>query len=254
VAALELAGRPNGAVPARVALLHDYESAWVYDAQPHSAGASYWRQVMLFYGALRGLGVDVDVRHPDHDLTGYAVVVAPALQMVGAERAAHLTATAAGAALVVGPRTAYRTPTGMVHDDGQPGPLRELLGCTLRNFDGLRPGLTVRVGEHVVETWAEGYGLVGGEATHRYADGPLAGEAAVVRHGNATTIGAWSAGVVGEVLAGVLAERGVPTTPLPEGVRLARRGGSVTAMNFNEAPATLRDGTTLGAVSFEVER
>ena len=33
---------------------------------------------MLFYSALRSLGVDVDIRHPDHDLSGYDVIVAPA--------------------------------------------------------------------------------------------------------------------------------------------------------------------------------
>ena len=52
-------------------MLHDYESLWIYDEQPHSAGASYWGQFMLFYQALRSLGVDVDVRHPDADLSGY---------------------------------------------------------------------------------------------------------------------------------------------------------------------------------------
>jgi len=251
VAALELPGRPNAAVPARVALLHDYESAWIYDAQPHSAGASYWGQVMLFYGALRALGVDVDVRHPDHDLAAYDLLVAPALQLVGDERARRLSDLARHAALVVGPRTAYRDQTGKVHDAGQPGPLRGLLGCRLRNFDGLRPGLTVRAGEHAVETWAESYGLEGGEATHRYADGPLAGEPAVVRRGSATTIGAWSPPLVGQILAELLAERGVPIEPLPDGVRIARRGGLATYLNFNQSPTALPDGTSLGPVSFE---
>ena len=83
IAALELPGRPNAPVRARVALLHDYESLWAYDAQPHNADASYWRQLMLFYSALRELGVDVDVRHPEHDLVGYDLIVTPALQLVG---------------------------------------------------------------------------------------------------------------------------------------------------------------------------
>lgn len=207
---------------------------------------------MLFSAALRGLGVDVDVRHPDHDLAADDAVVAPALQLMDKDRAARLTVVATRAPLIVGPRTAYRDATGKVHADGQPGPLRELLGCSRRNFDGLRPGLTVRIaeGDHPVTTWAESYGLAGGTATHRYADGPLAGEAAVVRHNNATTIGAWSPSLVAEVLAAALAERGVPTTSLPMGVRLAQRGDLTTAINFNQAPATLPDGTTLGPVSF----
>ena len=253
VAGLELSGRPNGEVATPVVLLHDYESLWAYDEQPHSAGAGYWEQLLLFYRALRSLGVDVDVRHPEQDLAGYAVVVAPAIQLVGAERAARLgAAVAAGARLVVGPRTGYRTPTGRVHEEGQPGPLAPLLGGKLRNFDGMRPGLSARVGDHEATVWAESYALHGGEATHRYGDGPLAGEAAVVRHGNATTVGAWSPGLVREVLRSTLAEAGVETVDLPEGVRLSRRGGLATWMNFNQAPATLPDGTVLGPVSFEL--
>ncbi len=251
VAALEIGGRSNAPVTAPVALLHDYECLWLYDEQPHSAGASYWRQVMLFYAALRGLGVDVDVRHPDDDLSGYALVVAPALQVAGEERARRLTELGRGTPIVVGPRTGYRTPTGRAHEGGQPGPLRGLLGCFLRNFDGMRPGMAVRVGAHAVETWAESYALDGGDATHPYADGPLAGEAAVVRHGNATTVGAWSGSLVTEILAGVLAEWGVATVALPAGVRVARRGGVATWMNFRQEEVALPDGTRLGAVSFE---
>ena len=80
-----------------------------------------------------------------------------------------------------------------MHEDGQPGPLRELVGHALLNFDGMRPGLTVRAGGHeVVQTWAEAYRPTTGTAVVAYDDGPLAGEAAVVRNGNAVSIGAWS--------------------------------------------------------------
>jgi beta-galactosidase len=251
VSALELPGRANADVPARVVLLHDYESQWIYDAQPHSQDASYVRQAMLFYGVLRSLGIDVDIRHPDHDLSGYDVIVAPALQLMGEDRARHLASYAATSRLVFGPRTAYRTPTGRVHEDGQPGPLRDLLGLRLLNFDGMRPGLGVNVGSHPVETWAESYEPAGGEVTHTYTDGPLAGQAAVVRHGSVTTIGAWSRSLLKEVLTERLAELEIPIAELPEGVRVARRGGITTWMNFNLEPVTLGDGTSLGPVSFQ---
>ena len=79
----------------------------------------------------------------------------------------------------------------------------------------------------------------------------MAGEAAVVRHGNAVTLGAWSPGLIREVLAGLLAERGIPHERLPEGVRVAGRGTLATWMNFNQEPATLPDGSVLGPVAFE---
>ena len=252
IAGLEIAGRTNAAVAARVVLLHDYESAWTYDAQPHQADVSYWRQMMLFYSALRELGVDVDIRHPDHDLSGYDLIVAPALQIVGEERAAHLAEAAERALFLAGPRTAYRTPTGRVHEDGQPGPLRQLLGCSLRNFDSMRPGLHCHAGGHVVEMWAESYSLQGGDALIRYDDGPQAGEAAVVRHGNAVTLGAWSPALLRAVLTNLLAERDIPHGPLPQGVRLSRRGDAEIWMNFNEFEVTLADGQNLEPVSWQV--
>ncbi|MCA9864700.1 MAG: beta-galactosidase trimerization domain-containing protein, partial [Thermomicrobiales bacterium] len=254
IAGLEIAGRVNAAATARVVLLHDYESLWVYDAQPHHAGASYWRQLMQFYSALRDFGVDVDIRHPDHDLSGYDLIVAPALQIVGASRAAHLARAAEDALLLAGPRTAYRTPTGRVHEDGQPGPLRSLLGCSLRNVDSMRPGLVCHAAGHEVQTWAESYTLTGGTALIRYDDGPQAGEAAVVRHGNAVTLGAWSPSLIRAVLSGLLAERGIPHALLPEGVRVSRRGEAEIWMNFNQVAVALPGGEILEPVSWQIRR
>jgi beta-galactosidase len=65
------------------------------------------------------------------------------------------------------------------------------------------------------------------------------------------TIGAWSPSLVKEVLAGLRGELEIPTSELPDGVRVARRGAITTWMNFNLEPVTLTDGTTLGPVSFE---
>lgn len=166
IAALELPGRSDAPVRNRVVLLDDYESLWVYDAQPHNRNASYLRQFILFYAALRSLGVDIDIRNPDHDLAGYDLVVAPAIQLVGEERARHWEGTAREALLVAGPRTAYRAPSGRVHEDGQPGPLSDLLGCKLQNVDSLRPGLACHVRAHLVEIWAESYAPRGGQVLH----------------------------------------------------------------------------------------
>jgi hypothetical protein len=57
-----------------------------------------------------------------------------------------------------------------------------------------------------------------------------------------------------EILAGLLAELGIPTTELPEGVRVARRGGITIWMNFNLEPVTLADGSALGPVSFHLQQ
>ncbi len=249
---LDLPGAPCGDTPARVALLHDYESIWVQDEQPHSERATYWRQLMQYYNALRSLGIDVDVRHPDHDLSGYAVIVAPALQLVGPDRAAHLTSYVERAHFVFGPRAGYRTPTGRVQEDGQPGPLRDLVGYALLNYDGMRPGLIVDAGGHTIETWAEAYRPTTADVVVAYDNGPLAGKAAIVRNGNVTSIGAWSDDLVRTTLRDVLSDAGVATLDLPDGLRISRRGGLEIWTNFNETEVTLPNGTKLGPVSYVI--
>lgn len=253
IAALDLTGHPVAAVTPKVVLLHDYESLWIYDEQPHSQNASYWEQVMLFYSALRGLGVDVDIRHPDHDLTEYAVIVAPAIQIVGEERASRWSTLATDRPFVFGPRTAFRTPSGRVHEDGQPGPLRGLLGLSLMNFDGMRPGLTCSAGGHRVETWAESYRPLDGEVLIRYDENtPLAGHAAVIRNGNATTIGAWSPSLIEQTLGSVLKRAGIATRRMQEGVRRSQIGSDEIWLNFNQQPVDIEPGFEVRATSYRI--
>jgi len=262
VEALDLTQFPAGEVRARVALLHDYESLWIYDQQRHAASLSYWAQTVAYYGALRSLGQDVDIVHPDHDLSGYDVIVAPALTLMTPARAAHLQDAARHARIVFGPRTAYRTPSGRTPEDGQPGVLRDLLGVRLQNFDSLRPGLHVTVtassedssGQPVAaqaHTWTESYRLAGAQATHAYADGPLAGQPAVTRHGNVTVIGAHSEALIRSVLSAELAAAGLPQQDLPEGVRVSRRSGVTLLQNWTDDTVHLA-GRTLAPISFTV--
>ncbi len=84
--------------------------------------------------------------------------------------------------------------------------------------------------------------------------GLLGGRAAVVRYGNATTIGAWSRSQMTEVVTGLCAELGIITTPLPDGVWVAHRGSIDTWMNANEESASLLSGSLLAAVAFEQRR
>ncbi|MFL5760356.1 MAG: beta-galactosidase [Thermomicrobiales bacterium] len=254
IAELTLAGLPIPEDRAEVVLLHDYESLWAYDAQPHTENASYWEQVQLYYRVLRSLGVDVDIRHPDDDLSGYRVIVAPALQLVDQARADHLSSYAFDANLVFGPRTGYRTMSGRVHETGQPGPLTPLLGCALLNFDGLMPGMTVTAGNHVVTTWAENYRLNNAEALVAYTSGPLAGTPAVAVAGKVTTIGAWSAWLVQELLEGVLTKAGVATRRMPEGVRVTKRGDVRVWTNFTEDAVSIDGGPTIGPISYAIEQ
>ena len=251
VAAFDPAPCRTGEVPARVALLHDYESLWLYDVQRHSASLSYWTQVLTFYSALRSLGIDVDVISADRDLSGYAVIVAPAVTLMTPERAARWAqAVEAGTRLICGPRTAFRAPGGGAWESGQFGPLQALVGVKLRRYDSLRPGLTRQVsGGFEAEAWAESYELHGAEVQHTYESGPLSGQAAVTRRGGVTVIGAYSPALVRHVLHSVLQEAGLDLLDLPEGVRVSRRAGQTLVQNWTQDTVTWA-GQAVGPVQF----
>ncbi|BDP43278.1 beta-galactosidase (plasmid) [Deinococcus aetherius] len=253
VAALDTAQFPTGDVPAKVALLHDYESLWLYNMQPHAEGMNYWAQTFAYYRALRSLGMDVDVVHPESDLSGYALIVAPALTMMTPQRARHLETAAGRSTLVFGPRTAFRTSSGRTPEEGQFGELSTLVGASLSNYDSLRPGMGQEVEgteqpPHLAQHWAESYEPGGAQTLCRYRGGPLDGEAAVIRHGNVTVIGAHSETLITEVLEERLRAVKLRPTRLPEGVRLSRRGGVTLLQNWNGHAVTWQ-GLELAPVS-----
>lgn len=242
---------PIGDVPAKVALLHDYRSLWIFDQQKHNADLSYWRQVMLYYSTLRSLGVDLDVIHPESDLSGYQVIVAPALTLMTERAAENLQQASNHAHLIFGPRTAYRTESGRTPEDGQFGLLSDLVGGKLRNFDSMRPGLKEKVSGYDVTVWSESYRPVDAQVLHVFESGPMAGECAVMRKNNVLTIGVHSSGLIHDLIRDVLMETGVPVLDVPEGVRVSRRAGKMLVQNFNPYGVDFL-GTRLAAVSFEL--
>ncbi|MFC3835723.1 MULTISPECIES: beta-galactosidase [Deinococcus] len=257
VQGIDTAAYPLVPVVNRVALLHDYDSLWAYNAQPHAVGMNYWAQTFAYYRALRSLGVDVDIVHPDADLTPYAVIVAPALTVMTPERAAQLEAAATHAHVVFGPRTALRQHSGRAQDGGGAGPLAGLLGVRPLNFDSLPAGLTQDVtlggSTHAARLWAEAYAPQDTQVLATYAGGPLDGHAAVTRRGPVTVIGAHSDTLIQGVLGDVLHAAGIEVTPLPEGMRVSRRGDHTLVQNWTAETVTWQGHVLLPVSSLFIE-
>ncbi|MFQ3197477.1 MAG: beta-galactosidase [Paraglaciecola sp.] len=243
-------------VNAKVALLHDYHSLWIYNLQPHHQDLTYWRQFMQFYSALRALGVDVDIIHPDQlKDKKYQLIVAPALTLLTPDTAHQLHSIAEHCPVIFGPRTGCRTQSGRVPEDGQFELIREMVGIRLANFDSLRPTLSQDLverdsGHHYTATlWCESYHLESAIATHTYKDGPMQGMAGVTQKGNVWVIGALSASLISDVVKQQLSGQNIEYSPLPEGVRLSRRGSTTLLLNFNQK-AVQWQGKTYSGVSF----
>jgi beta-galactosidase len=230
---------------AAVALLFDYENLWATHVQRHAAGWDYWALQLSYYAALRSLGLDVDILHPRMDLAGYRLVLAPALHLVDAELAAHLEGyVAAGGRLVLGPRSGAKQPSNIVWAPA-PGPLQHLMGVRIDRVDALRPGVsgTVRLGNRTFtyETWADLLTPTTAEVLATYETPAYAGTAAVTRqpfgHGACVTWGMWGGAALHEaLLTELLREVGLVPNPLPDGVRITRRGALCYRFNFNPIP------------------
>ncbi len=239
----------------QAALLLRYDDLWASAIEPHAAGWRPWAVWLEAYTALRTLGLDVDVVPPARDLSGYGLLVAPSLMLADEALAAALRAPlAAGATLVLGPRTgAYRSDM-RVHERA-PGPLADLTGTRTGRIDALRPGSVGAISLHsasartlgdtelTYHTWAD---LLeperGTEVWGRYATPAYADQVALTcRHheggGRCVTVGAWlDAPGWGRLLAGLAAEAGLQTLALPEGVRLSRSAGRPCLQNFTDVP------------------
>ncbi len=237
----------------KIALLHDYESLWAIEQQRHGANASYWAQLMLFYSVLREHGQDVDIVHPDVDLSGYSLIVAPAITIVGQARAEHFEKTArAGAHMVFGPRTGFRDVTGQAWSSRAPGPLADAAGVRLKNFDSLRPGLTSRMElldqNFVSHTWNESFEVMQDDVTvlGRYQDDPMYNQAAITNRnlgaGSISMVGAWGEKLLANFLEYISSRAGLHLENLPKGMRISRRAGAVYVQNWSRggmiAPAS----------------
>lgn len=226
----------------QVVLLHDYQSLWAYNHQPHNQDLNYWHQFALFYSVFRRLGVDVDIKHPSDVRTqDYQLIVAPAMMIFDDHCRDLIRNSDDETQWIFGPRCGFKDATGKVPNQGQFDGVQDILGIQLLNFDSLRPGLTQSLMSkndtnimHDANFWCESYDLKGAEAKYVYSGGPQANKVAVAQKDNMTTVGALSKALLVEVVTSHLSKIGIETNLLPRGVRLTRRAGKKVLLNFNE--------------------
>jgi len=233
---------------APVALLHDYPAEWAGEIQPHGAEWSVPSLRFAMYSALRGLGLDVDIVPAGSDLSGYALVVVPTLPIVDPEALEALRAF--DGPLLLGPRSGSKTAAFQVPETLPPGPLQALIPVRVLWVESLPPGLEVglawRGRRYRVGTWLERVEALRGAnlaPEARFEDG----QGAVWRAGNVRYLAFWpGAPFLADYLAALATEAGIEVRPLPEGVRLRRRGRLTFAFNYTpgeqrvDAPASAR--------------
>ncbi|WP_433705773.1 beta-galactosidase [Paraburkholderia sacchari] len=219
---------------AAVALVFDYETQWIFEIQRHGAGFDYQTLAFDYYSALReqGFGVDIVSRHAD--LSAYRLVVVPSLAVIDNAFVAQIERS--DAHWVIGPRSGSKTASFAIPDTLPPGALQRVLPFQVLEAESLRPTLAP----------AMSIGNANGTAIHwrehvRANDGARVdarfddGWPALVSRGRVRYVAAWLTHDLHYAMLGDAARAaGLAPQVLPEGLRLARRGGLTFAFNFGD--------------------
>ena len=261
-----VAGRP---VPAEVAMLLDWESWWALETDSHPSRLRLAELLRAFYRPLFEAGVTTDFAHPESDLSGYRLVLVPALYLVSDAGADNLTRFAAnGGTVLMSFFSGIVDTRDRIRLGGYPAPWRELLGLRVEEFAPLPEGVVVRLEEAhgadgaedadavegadglarvdgVGRVWKDAIDLRGAEPLLRYSEGHLASQAAATRHpygrGEAFYLGTLPDR---ETLRGLLAQAcrraGVEfRTDVPPGVEAVRRGDYLFVISHLDRPVEL---------------
>ncbi|MGW1510880.1 beta-galactosidase [Streptomyces sp. NPDC002394] len=179
----ELAG---STVRAEVAVLHDSDAWWALqvDGLP-SSELGYIAPLRRAHRALWDSGLTVDFAHPEHDLSRYRVVLAPALFLLtdaGAENLRRYVAD--GGTLLVQHFGGIVDERLHARLGGYPAaPLREALGIRVEEHRPLRQDERVTLSDgSTAGSWSESLRTEGAEALAAYTHGMLAGSPALTRH------------------------------------------------------------------------
>lgn len=234
---------------APVALVLDYPSYWSTMIQPQGQDFRYEELSFRWYEALRRLGVDVDFVRPGADLNGYKLTIVPC--MVHVDEASRAAFEAADGLILFGPRSGSRDHTFRIPAELPPGPLQPLTGTRVTQVSSLRPGLSDAVSGELTGKgirWRE-Y-VDAGEATvlSRFENG----DPALTTKGRTLSLACWpDEELLQQLMAHVTQQAGVETLPVPDFIRIRRRGKLTFAFNYGTEAWDLPAGTTplLGTAS-----
>jgi beta-galactosidase len=227
---------------ASVALVFDYQSYWTTMIQPQGRDFRYEELCFRWYEGLRRLGLNVDFVRPGASLEGYALVVVPCMTEV--DEAARSALEAATGTVLIGARSGSRDRNFRLPENLPPGPLAEATGNRVIQVSTLRPGLSDTVSGKVAGAgirWRETL-----EASATVLAQFENGDAALTEKGNTLYLACWPDQTLLESVMTLAADKaGLETLPLPDFIRIRRRGDLVFAFNYGTQDWTLPAGVTV---------
>jgi len=237
-----------------VALLVSPDSRWAFDIQPLVKDFNYNRQLSMYYSAFRRAGISVDVVFPQSDFSAYKIIVAPSLFVVDKLLVEKITTFVKnGGTLILSYRSGVKDERNVVTSQTLPGPLAELAGIEIHDFDPHTNQQQEVVGPDAVgrpaRVWFDILTPTTAEVLLSYSSGYYAGRGAMSgnRFGKGRVYYVGTELTAEAYLDGAKLEAqgaGIPLGPkLPEGVELAARvkdGKKILFLiNYTDKPHTV---------------
>jgi beta-galactosidase len=265
----------GGRVPARVAILFDWDNWWAieYSSGP-SVDLKYVEQCQNYFNALHASSIPTDIVSPEADLSKYDLVVAPVLYMVKdgiADRIKQFVER--GGTFVTTFFSGIVDENDLVYLGGYPGPLRELLGIWAEEIDALTPQQSNEVvfetafgelqGSYPARLLCDRVHAEGAQVLATYSQDFYAGEAAVTENrfgsGKAYYLGTSLDASTLQLFLEKLCKDADITSPLiavPDGVevmeRISPNGETLLYVlnhNANQITVNLADGSFIDLIS-----
>ena len=222
-------------VDAPIALVFDYESQWVTDAQPQGEGCHYFDLAFDYYCAARRLGLSVDIVRADaQELSDYEIVMIPGLATISDAMKSALEAF--DGEVIAGPRTNAKTAELSI-----PHPLPPNipgLDATIAYVESLRPSVKLpikEVGNFI--RWREQL-----ETTAEIVATTEVGEPAAVRSRNMTYVAGWGdQALLVRLLSETCTRVGVATELMPASVRRRDTKNHRFYFNYGNTQASIGD-------------
>ncbi|MFE1339032.1 beta-galactosidase [Streptomyces sp. NPDC058733] len=233
------------AVPAGIAVLHDWHSWWASDQEARPSTRFGLPDLLhAWHRALTEAHLTTDFAHPEHDLSGYRLVVVPQLYLLTDAAIDNLLAyVRRGGTLVSGFHTGVADRDDRIRPGGMDARLRELFGIrVLHEWWPLETGETVACAGFTGTLWSEEIEPADPDETIPYEGGELDGLPAVLRRGRAWYVSTLpEPAALRSLLTRIAADAGVHPVlaGLPPTVEAVRRGELLFLLNHGGAPVTV---------------
>lgn len=122
-------------VIAKVAIMQSYDARFAFQVQPNNPRFGYEKHIQDIYRGFYENNIPVDIVSEKDPLTGYKVVVVPALYILTEETAGNLEKFAAtGGVVVFTPRTGVKDESNKVVNMKLPGLVSEMSGIEIEEY------------------------------------------------------------------------------------------------------------------------